>query len=89
MGGVEEEGGAVEEQKGGETEAPDAASEGGNGNSNENGRDGGRARKDKFPPLRFQTYKEAAKKYYLHHTDNNMVGRSRNQDAKCTTQAKK
>lgn len=88
-GGVEEEeGGAVEEQEGEETEAPDAASEGGNGNNNENGRDGGRAKTDKSPPLRFRTYKEAVKKYYLHHTDNNMVGRFRNQDTQSFTRGK-
>lgn len=72
MGGEEEEqeeegGDAVEEQEGGgETEGPDAASE--------NVGDGGKGRKAKNPPLRFQKYKEAAKKYYLHHTDNDMVG---------------
>lgn len=70
----EEEGGDVEEQEGGETEAPDAAPEG--GNSNQTGSHGGRARNDPFR-LRFQTYKEAASKYYLHHTDNNMVGAAR------------
>lgn len=71
----EEEGGAVEEQEGGETEASDAPPEGGNGN--QTGSHGGRTRKDPFRPLRFQTYKEAASKYYLHHTDNNMVGAAR------------
>lgn len=75
MGGAEdEEGGAVEEQEGGETEGPDPGSEGGNENSNGNRRDGGRGRKGSRPPLRFQTYREAVKKYCLHHTDNNMVG---------------
>lgn len=74
MGGVEEEGDAVEEQ-GGDSEGPDAGSEGGNENDKENRGDGGRRGKDKCPPLRFQKYKEAAKKYYLHHTDGNMVGR--------------
>ncbi|XP_044024943.1 general transcription factor 3C polypeptide 2 [Siniperca chuatsi] len=73
MGGVEEEGDAVEEQEGGDTEGPDAGSEGGNENDNENTRDGGRRRKDKTPPLQFQTYKEAVKKYCLHLTDNNML----------------
>ncbi|XP_041815137.1 general transcription factor 3C polypeptide 2 [Chelmon rostratus] len=73
MGGAEdEEGGAVEEQEGGETEGPDPGSEGGNENSNGNRRDGGRGRKGSRPPLRFQTYREAVKKYCLHHTDNNM-----------------
>ncbi|XP_019108923.1 general transcription factor 3C polypeptide 2 [Larimichthys crocea] len=71
MGGEEEEqeeegGDAVEEQEGGgETEGPDAASE--------NVGDGGKGRKAKNTPLRFQKYKEAAKRYYLHHTDNDMT----------------
>ncbi|XP_045917285.1 general transcription factor 3C polypeptide 2-like [Micropterus dolomieu] len=72
MGGVEEEGDAVEEQ-GGDSEGPDAGSEGGNENDKENRGDGGRHGKDKCPPLRFQKYKDAAKKYYLHHTDGNML----------------
>ncbi|XP_051265270.1 general transcription factor 3C polypeptide 2 [Dicentrarchus labrax] len=66
-GGEEKEGDAVKEQEEGETEGLDAESE--EGNENENGR---RGKKDKSPPLRFQTYKEAVKKYYLHHTDNDM-----------------
>lgn len=85
-GGVEEEEeDATEEQEGGETEGPDAASEGGNENDNENGKDGGRGRKDKNPPLRFQTYNEAVKKYFLHLSDNDMVGRFKNQVTKCFT----
>lgn len=63
--------GAAVEQEGGETEARDA---GENGSNNENGGDGGRARKDQLLPLQFQTYKEAVKKYYVHLTDNSMVG---------------
>ncbi|XP_071323756.1 general transcription factor 3C polypeptide 2 isoform X2 [Trachinotus anak] len=63
MGGVEEEGGAAEEQAGGETEERDTGSNGG---------DKTRARNNKYPPLQFQTYKEAVKKYCLHYTDNNM-----------------
>ncbi|XP_042359170.1 general transcription factor 3C polypeptide 2 [Plectropomus leopardus] len=70
IGEEQEEGDAAEEQKGGETEGPDVGSEEGNENSNGNGRD--RGRKDQFPPLRFQKYKEAVKKYFLHHTDSNM-----------------
>lgn len=71
MGGVED-GNAVEEKEGGETE--DAESEGGNENDNRNGGGGESGRKDKGPPLRFQTYKEAVKRYCLLHTDFNMVG---------------
>lgn len=33
-----------------------------------------RSVKELFPPWKFQTYKEAASKYYLHLSDNNMVG---------------
>lgn len=47
-----------EEQEGGETRAPDRE----------------RSGKELFPPWKFQTYKEAASKYYLHLSDNNMVG---------------
>lgn len=65
--GVEEEREAAEEQDGEEMEGADA--EEGNENNNEN------VRKDKSPPLRFQTYKQAVKKYFLHHTDSDMVGR--------------
>ncbi|XP_070844275.1 general transcription factor 3C polypeptide 2 [Chaetodon trifascialis] len=74
VGGAEEEeeGAAVEEQAGGEREGADPGSEGGNESRNGNGRDGGRGRKDSCPRLRFQTYKEAVRKYCLHHTDNNM-----------------
>ncbi|XP_005464867.1 general transcription factor 3C polypeptide 2 isoform X2 [Oreochromis niloticus] len=64
MGGEEEEGNAVEEQQGGETEEPDATQEAGNENDSEGGRVG-----RKCPPLKFQTYKEATKKYCLHYTD--------------------
>ncbi|KAM9339283.1 general transcription factor 3C polypeptide 2 [Symphorus nematophorus] len=74
-GGEEEEKDAAEEQgeeRGGETEGPDGGSEVRNENNNENGRAGGRRRKNRNPPLKFQTYKEAVKKYYLHHTDNDM-----------------
>nr|XP_046228665.1 general transcription factor 3C polypeptide 2 isoform X2 [Scatophagus argus] len=72
----EEEGEAVEEQGGGgggETGGLDAGAEGGNENNNENRRHGGCGRRDENPPLRFQLYKEAVRKYYLHLTDNNMV----------------
>lgn len=65
----------AEEAEGGETEQSEAAPEGVNGNNNESRRDGGRARKGQFAPLRFQTYKDAVKKYYIQLTDNNMVGR--------------
>ncbi|CAJ1077908.1 general transcription factor 3C polypeptide 2 [Xyrichtys novacula] len=73
MRGVEEEdkkGHAVEEQEEGETEGLNG-SEG--GNNNENGEGGGIARKDKTPSLCVHKYKETAKKYFLHHTDNNMM----------------
>ncbi|XP_008287899.1 general transcription factor 3C polypeptide 2 [Stegastes partitus] len=65
-GAAEEEEGDVEEQEGGET--AEAAPEGGNENNNENGS----VRKDKCPPSRFQTYKEAVKNHCLYHTDNDM-----------------
>lgn len=84
VGAVCEELGTSEEQEGGEAQAPDAASKQGNSSNNERGGNGGRARRDEFPPLKFQTYKEVADKYYLHLSDNNMVGRSRNQDFKRT-----
>ncbi|XP_022624983.1 general transcription factor 3C polypeptide 2 [Seriola dumerili] len=57
-----------DQQEGGEAEELDTGSEGGN----ENREEGGRGGNDKYPPLRFQTYKEAVKKYCLHHTDNDM-----------------
>lgn len=69
MGGEEEEGNAVEEQQGEETEEPDATQEAGNENDSEGGRIG-----RKCPPLKFQTYKEATKKYCLHYTDFDFVG---------------
>lgn len=47
-----------EELEGGETRAPDRQ----------------RGGKELFPPWNFQTYKEAANKYYLDLSDNNMVG---------------
>lgn len=77
MGGAEEErGDAAEEQEGGgEREERDAGSEGADENDNENGREGGKGRNDKNLPLRFQTYKEAVKKYSLLHADYNMVGK--------------
>lgn len=68
-GGAEEDGNAGEEQRRGETEEADAAQEGGN----ENGNGGGRVRQ-KCPPMRFQPYDEAAKKYCLHYTDYDLVG---------------
>lgn len=49
---------APEEPEGGETQAADRE----------------RGGKEPFPPRKFQTYKEAASKYYLHLSDNNMVG---------------
>lgn len=36
-----------------------------------------RGGKEPFPAWKFQTYKEAASKYYLHLSDNNMVGGAR------------
>lgn len=62
MGGGEEDGAAAE-QKGGEA-GPDGGSES----------VGAAAGKEPALPLQVQTYKESAKKYYLQHTDNNMVG---------------
>lgn len=61
----EEEGGNVDQEQEGEL---DAAPERGNENSNE-----GRVTNDKYPPLRFQKYKEAVRKFCLHHTDNDLV----------------
>lgn len=71
MGGGEAEDGAAAEQKGGEAEA-----DGGSGGSHGNKRDraAATAGAEGVLPLQFQTYKEAARKYYLQHTDNNMVG---------------
>ncbi|XP_029352864.1 general transcription factor 3C polypeptide 2 [Echeneis naucrates] len=57
-------GGAGEEQEGGETHQQDPGSEG----RSENG-----GRNNKYPPLQFQTYKEAVKKYSLHHSDKDML----------------
>lgn len=68
----EQEEDATEELEGGETEGPDAASERGNENTNENGI-GGRSRKENSPRLRFQKYKESVKKYFIHLTDNDML----------------
>lgn len=74
-GRVEEEGNAVEAQEGGATEESCAQSDRGNENDNENEREeGGRGRQSESPTLRFETYKEAVKKCYLHHTDYDMVG---------------
>lgn len=64
MGGGEEDEGAAAEQGGGEVEA--------DGGSHESGSSPAAAGKDSFP--QFQTYKEAARKYYLQLSDNNMVG---------------
>lgn len=64
MGGGEEDEGAAAEQRGGEEEA--------GGGSRESGSSRAAAGEDSFPL--FQTYKEAARKYYLELTDNNMVG---------------
>lgn len=69
MGGREEDDGAAAGQKGGEAER-----DGGSGGSRGNESDGAAAGNESVLPLQFQTYKEAAKKYYLQHTDNNMVG---------------
>lgn len=84
VGAVGEELGESEEQEEGEAQALDAASKQGNSSNNERGGNGGRARRDEFPSLKFQTYKEATDKHYLHLSDNDMVGRSGNQDFKCT-----
>lgn len=64
MGGGGEDDGAAAERKGGEAE-PD----GGSGGS-----DGAAAGNQSVLPLQFHTYKEAARKFYLQHSDNNMVG---------------
>lgn len=61
MGGGEEDEGAAAEQRGGEVEA--------DGGSQESRAAAG---KDSFP--QFQTYKEAARQYYLQLSDNKMVG---------------
>ncbi|XP_034435734.1 general transcription factor 3C polypeptide 2 isoform X2 [Hippoglossus hippoglossus] len=72
MGGAaeEEEGGG---EVGGEVGEQDPGSEAGDENVDENGREGRRGRNNTSPPLRFQTYKEASKKYCLHHSDGNML----------------
>lgn len=71
MGGGEAEDGAAAEQKGGEAEG-DGGSGGSHGNNSD--RAAATAGAEGVLPLQFQTYKEAARKYYLQHTDNNMVG---------------
>lgn len=68
----QEEREAVEEQDEGAAEASEAAPEGGTDGGDSINRPQRRPRK--FPPLRFQTYKEASRKYSLHHEDNNLVG---------------
>lgn len=76
-GRVEEEGDAAEAQEGGAMEESGAQSDRGNENDHEQEREGGGGgggSKDESPSLRFETYKEAVKKYYLHHTDYDMVG---------------
>lgn len=75
-GRVEEEGNAVEAQEGGATEESCAQSETGNENDNEKETEegGGGGRSAESPTLRFETYKEAVKRRYLHHTDYDMVG---------------
>lgn len=75
----EEEENAVKTQEGGVTEESCSQSDGGTGNDHEKEREeeeggGGRA---ESPTLQFETYKEAVKKCYLHHTDYNMVGAHR------------
>ncbi|KAM6991998.1 general transcription factor 3C polypeptide 2 [Tautogolabrus adspersus] len=71
--GVGEEGDAVQEQEGGAAEGVNG-SEGGNEKNKETGRGGGRVNnKDQNPPLQSHSYKEVAEKYFLHHTDNNML----------------
>ncbi|XP_068199205.1 general transcription factor 3C polypeptide 2 [Antennarius striatus] len=67
----EEERDAVEEE-GREAEGSGAGSEGGNEgfSGNEKGAEGSRVNTN-LPP-RLQTYREAVKKYYIHHRDNNM-----------------
>ncbi|XP_026174751.1 general transcription factor 3C polypeptide 2 isoform X2 [Mastacembelus armatus] len=72
MRGVDKEGEAVGEREGGEKGVSGVGSDGGNEKDNENERGGGRNRSDESLPVPFQTYKEAVKKYSLHHTDNNM-----------------
>ncbi|XP_074541915.1 general transcription factor 3C polypeptide 2 [Halichoeres trimaculatus] len=74
MGGEEEEeeGDSAEEQEGEETEGQNG-SEGGNENSNENRGGGRRAGRTKNPLLRLRKYRQAAKRYFLHHADNNML----------------
>ncbi|XP_060948064.1 general transcription factor 3C polypeptide 2 [Limanda limanda] len=69
-----ETGGAAEEEEGGgEVGEQDPGSEAGDESVSENGREGRRGRNNTSLPLRFQTYKEAAKKYCLHHSDSNML----------------
>ncbi|KAG7509092.1 general transcription factor 3C polypeptide 2 [Solea senegalensis] len=69
-GEEEEEEVAAEEQEAGER---DTGSEGVDENGTENRRGGrGIGQNNKCPPLRFQTFREAVKKYCLHHTDTDM-----------------
>lgn len=53
----------------------DTAEEGETGGAQEEGGEEMERGKHDPPPLRRHTYKEAVKKFYLHYTDNNMVGR--------------
>ncbi|XP_061562893.1 general transcription factor 3C polypeptide 2 [Cololabis saira] len=68
VGEVEEEGDVVGGQEKGKTEKVDAAPEEGNDNHNE----GERERNDGCPRVKFQTYKEAVKKYYLRYQDSDL-----------------
>ncbi|KAM3603002.1 uncharacterized protein V6R79_014793 [Siganus canaliculatus] len=68
--GVGVEDADVGQQDGGEAEDPDPGSEAGNGSSD--GRDEARGRRSRFPPLKFQLYKDAVKKCYVQHRDGNM-----------------
>ncbi|XP_074471258.1 general transcription factor 3C polypeptide 2 isoform X2 [Sebastes fasciatus] len=72
MGGdeeEEEEGGDAVEETDGPDAGPDAGPEAGNQNHHEHRRTGGRRRTDERPPLQFQPYREAVKRFWLHHTD--------------------
>ncbi|XP_062267798.1 general transcription factor 3C polypeptide 2 isoform X2 [Platichthys flesus] len=72
MGGAAEEE-KEEEEEGAEVGEQDPGSEAGDESLSENGREGRRGRTKTRAPLPFQTYKEAVKRFCLHHSDGNML----------------
>ncbi|CAB1458099.1 unnamed protein product [Pleuronectes platessa] len=73
MGGAAEEEKEEEEKEGAEVAEQDPGSEAGDESVSENGREGRRGRNKTSAPLPFQTYKEAVKRFCLHHSDGNML----------------